>query len=293
MRNKYLKLSLVLAILFLSQVSFAATNLAPFPKFTALDSNGDPLSGGQLFTYIVSTTTKKTTYTTEAATTANANPVVLNSSGQADVWLTGCYTLVLWDSSDVVQWTVDEVCGLTIGEVTTGVTNQIAVYSGVSTVDGVNTISGNSVVGGTANSGVSGAALGSAGTIIGGTKIVSITSSVTPTSGTTTWLYGAYITNINATSSVTLTLGTDAYARSGMNFEVAADRGDQDVWVQFQNTGDEIFDSTSDFATGIGSGTSYYFLSGTTGETLAFIAIGVSSWRVVELSGTSETKSIE
>lgn len=62
------------------------------------DDNGDPLSGGKLYTYAAGTTTPKATYTTEAATVQNANPVVLDSSGRAVVFLSGSYKFRLEDS---------------------------------------------------------------------------------------------------------------------------------------------------------------------------------------------------
>jgi hypothetical protein len=47
------------------------------------DDNGDPLANGKLYTYAAGTTTPKATYTTAAATVANANPIVLDSAGRA------------------------------------------------------------------------------------------------------------------------------------------------------------------------------------------------------------------
>ena len=62
------------------------------------DSNGDPLSGGKLYTYSAGTTTPKATYTDEGGATSNANPVVLDSAGRAVVFLTGSYKFRLEDS---------------------------------------------------------------------------------------------------------------------------------------------------------------------------------------------------
>lgn len=74
------------------------------------DSNGNPLVGGLLYSYQAGTTTPLATYTDETAVTPNTNPVVLDSSGQANVWLgSSAYKFVLKDSSGNVQWTVDNV----------------------------------------------------------------------------------------------------------------------------------------------------------------------------------------
>lgn len=88
-------------------------NFLGTPKFQAFDSNGDPLSGGKLYTYISGTTTAKATYPTlmdaEAGTNANANPVILDSRGEATVVLTGSYKLILKTSADSQLWSVDAV----------------------------------------------------------------------------------------------------------------------------------------------------------------------------------------
>ena len=86
---------------------------ASSPKFQGFDSNGDPLSSGKLYTYEPGTTTDKATYPTIAdaiaKTNANANPVILDSRGEADVVLAGNTKLVLKDSTDSTIWTLDNV----------------------------------------------------------------------------------------------------------------------------------------------------------------------------------------
>lgn len=92
--------------------SFAAPVYVP--KFRALDLNGDPLTGGKLYSYEAGTTTPLATYPTYAdalaGTNANANPVVLDANGEAAVFgQADAYKFILRDSSDVVQWTMDSV----------------------------------------------------------------------------------------------------------------------------------------------------------------------------------------
>lgn len=85
-----------------------------------LDDNGDPLSGGQLFTYVAGSSTKKTTYQESSGTTPHANPIVLDAAGRlpAPVWgTTGPYKLVLAPSTDTdppasPEWTEDDVSGI-------------------------------------------------------------------------------------------------------------------------------------------------------------------------------------
>lgn len=81
------------------------------PKFRAFAENGDPLAGGLLYSYEAGTTTPLATYTTRAGSVANANPVVLDANGEADVWLTPGveYKFVLKSAAEVTQWTVDNV----------------------------------------------------------------------------------------------------------------------------------------------------------------------------------------
>lgn len=80
-----------------------------YPKFIATDSSGDPLVGGKLYTYSTGTTTPKTTYSDAAMGVANANPVILDSRGEALVYGSGEFRFVLKDSDDVTVWTVDNI----------------------------------------------------------------------------------------------------------------------------------------------------------------------------------------
>ena len=83
--------------------------LINYPLFHADDGNGDPLVGGLLYTYIAGTTTAKSTYTTKAMSTANANPVVLDTRADAIVYGAGLYKLVLKTSDRVTIWSQDNV----------------------------------------------------------------------------------------------------------------------------------------------------------------------------------------
>jgi len=83
-----------------------------------LDNNGKPLSGGKLFTYLAGTTTPIAVYTSEAATTAHPNPIILDSAGRVptgEIWLkegdTPYYKFVVKTSTDVLIATYDFVPG--------------------------------------------------------------------------------------------------------------------------------------------------------------------------------------
>jgi len=86
-------------------------SLSPTPKLQFFGTDGSPLVGGKLYTYAAGTTTPLATYTDHTAVTANTNPVILDSNGEADVWLpeTTAYKYVLKTSEDVTLFTVDYV----------------------------------------------------------------------------------------------------------------------------------------------------------------------------------------
>ncbi len=96
-------------------------HLLPPPIFKAFDANGLPLVGGKLYTYIATTSTPQATYTDETEGTANTNPQILDANGEAVVWLGvgKSYKIILKDSSDVVQWTRDNVTHIGVGEIVT------------------------------------------------------------------------------------------------------------------------------------------------------------------------------
>ena len=84
--------------------------LSPSPKMQFFTAAGVPLVGGKLYTYASGTTVPLATYTSSAATTANTNPVILDSRGEANVWFgPSRYTLLLKDSLDNLIWTADGV----------------------------------------------------------------------------------------------------------------------------------------------------------------------------------------
>ena len=100
--------------------------LSPLFKQRFLDANGDPLAGGFVYAYIAGTSTPQATYTDQGGGTANANPVVLDANGEADIWFDEAlsYKVKLDDSDSVTQWTVDDVSGASISSVPKWDTNQ-------------------------------------------------------------------------------------------------------------------------------------------------------------------------
>ena len=91
-------------------------NDAPF-----VDSSGNPLSGGLLYWYTANSSTPQDTYTTSAGNVANANPVVLGSTGYptvassvVEIWLTAgvSYKAVLKNAAGTTLWTRDNISGI-------------------------------------------------------------------------------------------------------------------------------------------------------------------------------------
>ncbi len=99
--------------------------LSPPPKLQLFDANGNPLVGGKLYSYAAGTTTPLATYTDSTETSANTNPVILDSRGEAGVWLgSSLYKLALYSATDVLIWSVDNVnnaAGLSPLSVTTAI----------------------------------------------------------------------------------------------------------------------------------------------------------------------------
>jgi hypothetical protein len=89
-----------------------------------LDSNGDPLAGGKLLTYVGGATgTNKTTYQDSGGVTPHANPIVLDSAGRVpyEVWgATGTYNLKLTTTADVEVWTRANIDGVNDSAATAG-----------------------------------------------------------------------------------------------------------------------------------------------------------------------------
>lgn len=85
------------------------------------DTNGLPLSGGKLYSYIAGTTTPQATFTDKSEGTPNTNPVILDANGRANVWIGDAliYKFILKDSLDSTILTVDNVANVNNGAIST------------------------------------------------------------------------------------------------------------------------------------------------------------------------------
>lgn len=221
------------------------TALMPAPMAQFFDQNGAVLAGGMIYTYQAGTTTPQAAYTDSTGNTALPNPVVLDASGRASVWLSSAnYKIVATDANGVQQWSIDNVSAVSQAELqgtntfaTLGVTGNLSVggnvvvtgsltaasgsITGALSVAGTATlasavVSGNETVGGTL--GVTGAATFSGGeTVTGGLSAdaitvggVSLSTFVTNLIPALTALSGALVISGVATSGswVIFTFGT-------------------------------------------------------------------------------------
>lgn len=84
--------------------------LSPSAKMAFIDAAGEPLVAGKLYTYVAGTTTLQATYTDSSGAQANTNPIILDSRGEANLWLGGAvYKFVLTDADDALIWSVDNI----------------------------------------------------------------------------------------------------------------------------------------------------------------------------------------
>jgi hypothetical protein len=103
------------------------------------DGNGDPLTGGLLYTYLAGTTTPVTTYTSRSGAANNTNPIVLDAAGRtpAEIWLDGgvLYKFVLKTSAYVQIGSYDNIPA--VNDPTT--TNNLIVVAGTNALTGLAT----------------------------------------------------------------------------------------------------------------------------------------------------------
>jgi len=81
--------------------------LMPEGKQSFETAAGIPLVGGKVYTYDGGTNNPRPTYQDAAGTVPNTNPIILDARGEATIFWSGTYKIVLKDSLDNTIWTVD------------------------------------------------------------------------------------------------------------------------------------------------------------------------------------------
>lgn len=84
-------------------------SLQPNGRQQYFGNDGKPLVGGTLFTYDILTTNPRTTWSDEDQVNPNTNPIALDSRGEATVFWSGDYTVVLKDALGNQIYSVDGV----------------------------------------------------------------------------------------------------------------------------------------------------------------------------------------
>lgn len=85
-------------------------SLTPAPRMQFFNEEGKPLAGGKVYTYEAGTTTPLATYKDSLGNEPNTNPVILDSRGQAAIWLNyDVYNILVYDANDVLQTSDDNV----------------------------------------------------------------------------------------------------------------------------------------------------------------------------------------
>lgn len=96
-----------------------AVNLSPIGGVAGqfFDNNGNPLTGGKIYTYAAGTTTPLVTYITSLGTTPHTNPIILDAAGRVpggEIWLTDGlqYKFIIKTSTDVQIGSYDNIIGI-------------------------------------------------------------------------------------------------------------------------------------------------------------------------------------
>ena len=124
-----------------------SVNPSPIAGFAGqfFDNNGQPLSGGKIFTYAAGTTTPQATYTSATGVTPHANPIVLDSAGRVpggEIWLTDSliYKFVIETSTNILIGTYDNITGVNSNFVNYTVQEEVITATAGQTVFNLTTI---------------------------------------------------------------------------------------------------------------------------------------------------------
>ena len=96
--------------------------LSPFAGagWQFFSNTGQPLAGGQIYTYSAGTSSPLATYTSISGNIANTNPIVLDANGRVpnEIWLSvgSAYKFALFDASNVQIGTYDNISGTPTGQ---------------------------------------------------------------------------------------------------------------------------------------------------------------------------------
>ena len=124
-----------------------SVNPSPIGGYAAqfFDNNGQPLSGGKIYTYAAGTTTPQATYTSSLGVTPHANPIVLDSAGRVpggEIWLTDglVYKFVIETATAILIGSYDNISGVNSNFVNYAVQEEVQTATAGQTVFNLTTI---------------------------------------------------------------------------------------------------------------------------------------------------------
>ncbi|MCE7073696.1 hypothetical protein LZG74_25525 [Dyadobacter sp. CY327] len=79
----------------------------PYLEFQ--DADGQPLTGGKVFTYASGTSDPKAAFSDSSESVQLPNPIILDAAGRAVIWISGSYKFVITDALNNIIRTVDNV----------------------------------------------------------------------------------------------------------------------------------------------------------------------------------------
>lgn len=104
---KRFKILLLAIFTLLSATTAYSAGVVVYPKFSAMDDSGNPLTGGCLYSYDCGTTDKAATCADNTCSADNPNPITLDSRGEEDVYADQCFKFALYEAD------TDGVCDST------------------------------------------------------------------------------------------------------------------------------------------------------------------------------------
>ena len=202
MMKKVWMVAVVVAMVLVGVVAIvppAVAQVTPMPFIVSqwFDNNGHPCSGCKLYTYAAGTTTPLGTFADALGSTPNANPVVLDSFGRANVFLSSSsYKFVLKTGGGTQFWSIDNITA-----------SNLSLLASNNTWTGTNTFNASTIFNGSA---IFNVGLTSSGpNVLGGGGSLSGTWSGSPTfSGTPVFSNGISVTTLALSGQLTSTVTT-------------------------------------------------------------------------------------
>jgi len=136
------RIFIALCLIFAITLPCYAADVARQVDFMAagMEVDGDPISGGLIYTYEAGTTTAKTCWTDRDKTTPETNPVVLDSEGRSTTFCDGVYKMVVKESDGTTVVTMDGISYGETGTQTTNLSDYASLSEAIADIGGTKTV---------------------------------------------------------------------------------------------------------------------------------------------------------